>query len=615
MADGFAIRKPSSSAAWRRRSACPLVFACALPLLLIWTLPALSRTDSTALDDYQTLLALHRTDPPLALQRLEQRLDHSAPQDPLERARLLELRGGLYRDAGRLDEAERDARAMIELLQPLDQPTPRADAAFLLGTVLAERGELAAALAQFQHADELLPDQDASGSRIRVINAIAVTHSFLEDYARAREYYAEALQLARASGDRRNEVMALGNLALAISETDGPESGIETHRQALALARELDDPRSVAQQLANLCMRQAQVGRLDAAEADCREGLELQQSLGMQRLEAGTRMSLGDVHLERGELERAESEYRAALELAQGQIPSVEQPALDKLARTLEAGQRFAEANTVLRRAFELRKQQAEARQVELVEELETRYRSEQKQREIEILKMQGELQREQLARRNLLLIGTLTALLLFAAMTAITWRALQARKRLEGRLNERNSMLEEAVSTISKIARRDELTGLFNRRAFIEAAQQEIARNRRDGQPLALAIGDIDHFKQLNDSYGHSVGDEVLTAVAQRLRDAVRGDDLVCRWGGEEFLFLLHGACTDRGASILERIRKGFAERPIKTVSGSFPITLTFGLAAIDDALNPALGAADAAMYRGKKAGRNRVEVATEGS
>jgi diguanylate cyclase (GGDEF)-like protein len=600
--------------------ACCRVFlvlrnASCLALLLVSLASASFAADPAvpeAGNDYQALLELQRSDPALALERLEQRLQHAVPDDPVEHGQLLELRGTLYREAGRLDAAERDANEMIDLLQSLDVPTLRADAAFLLGTVLAERGELAGALTQFQRAQRLLADTDATDTRIRVINAIAVTHTFLGNFERARNYYEDALQLARASGDRSNEATALGNLALTVAEIDGPEAGIAIHREALALAREIDDRRGAAQQLANLCMRLSQVGELDAAEATCLDALEQQQSLGMQRLQAGTRMSLGDVHYERDQPSRAENEYRAALALAEGRIPSVEQPALEKLGAALENQGRFEEANDVLKRLIELRREVAESRQTERVEELEVRSLSEQKQREIELLQMASRLQQEQLARRNLLLIATVAALVLLAVLTLVIWRALLIRKQLEDRLSERNSALEEAVSTISNIARRDELTGLYNRRAFIEAANREMARSRRDQQPLALAIGDIDHFKRLNDSHGHGVGDEVLKATANRMREAVRGGDLVCRWGGEEFLFLLHGACSDRGESILERIRQQFADMPVETASGTFPITLTFGVAAVESDLNQALDAADAAMYRGKRSGRNRVVVAS---
>lgn len=156
-----------------------------------------------------------------------------------------------------------------------------------------------------------------------------------------------------------------------------------------------------------------------------------------------------------------------------------------------------------------------------------------------------------------------------------------------------------------------DALTGLVNRRQFTESLRREVDRARRQGRPLSAVLVDVDLFKQINDTYGHAVGDEALVAVAERLRHGVRDTDVVARLGGDEFALLLVDTDLDEAAEIVERIRARLDEAPTATSGGEVPITVTLGVAALtdDDRDGDALvAAADAALYVAKEGGRNRV-------
>jgi len=557
-------------------------------------------------DRLEALRALAKSDPEAARSALAASLDNAS--DDAQRFELLEIRATLNRNAGDLDAAMDDVEGMQNALPDNASPVDRSAPGFLRGTILAERGALADALEQFQQVHALLADGGPVAERIRTINAIANTHVFLEDFARARDYYRQALRLARDSQDRQREATILGNLALAVAELDGPAAGLSLHRQALALAREIGASGIEHQQLANMCSRYVEVGELGQAEATCRDAIAALAQAGSRRLEAGARMSLGDLHVARGELEAAEQAYNAAMELAAGRVSSVEEPLLEKLAGLYRDAGRPAEEAAALRRLMALRETLAERRQRERLEELEMRYQVDSKQREIEMLQLDASLSDAQLRLRNLLLAGAIVALVLMSLLALVSWRALNTRRRLEHQLSERNSRLEQAISTISRLARHDELTGLYNRRAFLERAETEMLRSRRQNDPICIAIGDIDHFKDLNDQHGHAVGDQVLLAVARRMKDLLRGVDVVCRWGGEEFVFLLPGVDLDPATTALERLRRKLAERPVPTAAGAFQVTLTFGVARVAKDLHAALQQADRAMYRGKQAGRNRV-------
>jgi diguanylate cyclase (GGDEF)-like protein len=155
-----------------------------------------------------------------------------------------------------------------------------------------------------------------------------------------------------------------------------------------------------------------------------------------------------------------------------------------------------------------------------------------------------------------------------------------------------------------------DGLTGLANRRAASGALHAEAARAERFETPLSVVLADLDGFKDVNDLHGHAVGDEVLRAFAEVLRETLRESDVASRWGGEEFLLLLPGADEEGAAQLAERVRTGLAERSIPGVPG-LRVTASFGVAEYAGETNTEqlVAAADNALYRAKRAGRDRVE------
>lgn len=156
-----------------------------------------------------------------------------------------------------------------------------------------------------------------------------------------------------------------------------------------------------------------------------------------------------------------------------------------------------------------------------------------------------------------------------------------------------------------------DPLTGLANRQTMRTQLTGERDRAIRQRLPLCLALADIDHFKKINDTFGHAQGDNVLRAVAQVLRNTVRPYDVVYRYGGEEFLICLPGTNVDTGAQALERIRQAVAALTLTDDKGTpIPVTATFGLAEVDadTSVDDAIEHADKALYDGKRQGRNRV-------
>jgi diguanylate cyclase len=165
------------------------------------------------------------------------------------------------------------------------------------------------------------------------------------------------------------------------------------------------------------------------------------------------------------------------------------------------------------------------------------------------------------------------------------------------------------AETRLHDLATTDPLTGLANRRRALDVANLHLARRRSDGAPMSLILGDVDHFKLVNDRHGHEVGDHVLIAVAQAMQGATRDADTVCRWGGEEFLIVLPDTGPTEAMQVAERVRDA-VQRTQATQGGQrLGVTITLGVSTLHpmEPLSEAIARADDAMYRGKIDGRNR--------
>jgi len=170
--------------------------------------------------------------------------------------------------------------------------------------------------------------------------------------------------------------------------------------------------------------------------------------------------------------------------------------------------------------------------------------------------------------------------------------------------------MVGRAERRLHLLATRDPLTGLFNRRHFQAMADHVVAHSRRTDEPVALVIADIDHFKRINDRHGHDAGDKVLVSIAELLRHVCRGQDILARWGGEEFLVLLPDTNADGAAAAAQRIRQATEETAVRLESGEIRVTVSLGSTTLraGESMNEAVARADGAMYRSKSSGRNRV-------
>ncbi|WP_448205167.1 GGDEF domain-containing protein [Azospirillum sp. sgz302134] len=175
---------------------------------------------------------------------------------------------------------------------------------------------------------------------------------------------------------------------------------------------------------------------------------------------------------------------------------------------------------------------------------------------------------------------------------------------------------LKESEERLRQLSITDPLTGACNRRHFFDVAEQEMARSRRYDRPVALLVLDVDHFKRINDTHGHAVGDEALRVFTDACQSVLRGNDLLGRMGGEEFAILLPETDAAGAALVAERIRARTAELSVPAGAEEVRFTVSIGLASChagSRSVDGLLSCADEALYRAKAAGRNRVVAAPD--
>ncbi|MFZ6820621.1 diguanylate cyclase [Undibacterium sp. Ji22W] len=522
---------------------------------------------------------------------------------------------------------------------------------------LRDVGKFDAAIAKLDEIAAVLKGSSKPDNLMRLEIAYGVVYHAASKFEQALSHHLEALRLTDQLTQRKSltKIRRLATLASLYLTMQNPEQTLIVTNDALALVAEVDSPRIIATLRQNQAMALGDLKRYPEALVSYERALKAAQEANLPKLEALVLSNIADLHLRTHNFVRAENVARQALKKAefiqddlaifnakanigfalggQGKIaPAMEYliPVLEhsreqgdkadveatvgEISRMYEHAKMYKEALEYTREQQKISNELFRADRSKTVAALQEQFDADQRKKQIELLARENQIKDADIKNSRLQQIITLLGAVLTIMGGIFIYMLYRKVKQTNERLEEVNQQLEfHSV--------RDPLTGLHNRRSFLELMKvrsEDVEHERRENDgdsPDCLMIMDIDHFKHINDTWGHSAGDTVLIEVAKRLRSAVRDTDMTLRWGGEEFLIFAPKTQPALLMPLVDRVLKAIGSTPVIVGNNVIPVTVSAGYISLpfsgvpESACNweKAMQLADMALYMGKVNGRNR--------
>jgi len=516
-----------------------------------------------------------------------------------------------------------------------------------------------------RHGADLVRLQAAGApaeERAGMLAVVGKAWYMLADHEKALEHLIRALALAEAAGDRQLMSRVTNGIGFVHRDQKNHEEAIAQFTRSAAIAREIDDSILLTSSLNEIGNVRSQLGQHDEALAIKQQALAIARDAKLRRMEAYCSNDIGEVLSKMGRREDALEWFERAQGLLEGtgrerevsfismnraaemtelgraaeaaglarQVVAYARNggftdllagALEVLARAEASAGRHLEAFAALQEASELRGRLFDERGAQRIATLQVRFDFDKKERQIRDLENANAVNELRLSRERILRYAAVVGLALLGMLAFLVYNryrfSVRARAALQAANDEirvKNLELEEANDRLAMAAMTDALTGLLNRRGLTDRIELERVRSLRSRKPFSILLGDIDFFKSINDLHGHQAGDLVLAGVARTLAGAVRRQDAVARWGGEEFMLLLPETDEAGALIVAEKVRILIEERAFPVDGGRIRVTMTFGVYAWDRSMtiDECTARADEALYAGKSAGRNRVVLAS---
>jgi diguanylate cyclase (GGDEF)-like protein len=604
-------------------------------------------------DELGRLEYLARSQPSVAVTALLRYADTLAQDDPRHLEALMEAGTG-YVTLSMDDQVEQVARRVESLAG--DNPLARPAAMLLRGQWLDAHGDVGRAERQIIEANALFPREVPAWLRIRLLLTAGDIKQRGGHYDEAMIRFNETLRLVDESAPAWRRVDMRRTVSNALMEAGQLDKASEMGRELMELARETGDELGLsrAYTLHAILGRDMNTQSPEETLADWRAAVEHARLSGNQQQLSLSLANIADYYVNQGDFQIAyEMSMRALVLARETKSQSAESVALanaglallgqrrkdegiklvhesmaldehsgspryvadlaNELGRALEKGGYHADALAAYRQYRQMADELNQQDRQRAVIELQEGFGNERRQHELDMLGREGRLKDEELLHRSLEMklwgVAGVSTLLLLAVVGSLA-RRLRVRNRQLTDSNER-LRLQAEVDPLTGVANRHHLHGVMASRPGL-------------GLEGTLYLIDLDNFKEINDRCGHAGGDSVLVEIARRLRAALRGDDLVVRWGGEEFLVLVRALPASESEALAQRLLAAFADTPVMheghplPVSASigyatFPLRSDAGAAASSDASpglavgwERAISLIDSAMYLAKARGRN---------
>jgi diguanylate cyclase (GGDEF)-like protein len=483
------------------------------------------------------------------------------------------------------------------------------------GQSFAEDGNLPVALAKLQSAATQARQSGVPRLSAIAFNALAYLYDQMREYDKGFEALDEAKRAAeQMHSPARLASLASAEYALSI-DSHQMQRALKAELWALELRRKLDAKASIGTTLVNLSDCYLKLHDYHNALSYAQQALDHSRLLNDESLAATARLNMGQVYLAMGNLADGKKNIEAGMAWFEkaGRKPEL-QAVLVEYGSALEHAGDLAGALAAYHRERKLSDELFEKRRQKAMMELQEKYEADKKQRQITLLRQENQVKSTELDNRRLQQRVWWLLALVFALASGIV--GLLYRK-----VRHANAQLEEKNQELKQQSARDPLTALYNRRHFQEFMRGHEPTERRvsgdaDGDDMvsAMYLLDVDHFKHINDTYGHGAGDAVLREIADALRDILRETDMIVRWGGEEFLAFLPAVPRASLDEVARRLLTGIPARTIDYHGTTLSVQVSIGFAPFPLAPGAgmvswerAVNIVDMALYLAKGHGRNR--------
>nr|WP_315484771.1 tetratricopeptide repeat-containing diguanylate cyclase [uncultured Undibacterium sp.] len=522
---------------------------------------------------------------------------------------------------------------------------------------LRDEAKFDQAIAKLDEIAKVVQGSTRTDNLIRLESAYGNVYHAASKFELALRHYLNALQLTESLPQKKliPKIRRLQTLSALYLTMQNPEQTLIVTNEALVLAAQVESTRIIANLRMNQAMALGDLKRYPESLVAYERSLKAAQEANLPTLEALILSNIADAHLRTHNFIKAEAVARKALEKAelidddlsinnakanlgfalggQGKIAQAMEylnPVLNhsresgdkadieatvgEISRMYENAKMYKEALEYTREQQNISNELFRTDRAKTVATLQEQFDADQRKKQIELLARENEVKDAAIKNSRLQQIITLLGAMVTIMVGVFIFMLYRKVKQTNAKLEEVNQQLEfHSV--------RDPLTGLFNRRSFLELMRQrdiqatDDRREDSDDNPDCLMIMDIDHFKHINDTWGHSAGDVVLIEVAKRLRSAVRDSDMTLRWGGEEFLIFAPRTKSTQLTPLVERVLRTIGSTPVMVGDKRIPVTVSAGYISLPFSGIPeascnwekAMQLADMALYLGKVNGRNR--------
>ncbi|MFZ6708658.1 tetratricopeptide repeat-containing diguanylate cyclase [Undibacterium sp. TC9W] len=619
------------------------------------TAHAQARPDFSEIEVIHTLSDRDNTAALKQLQEYKDRLGKDA--DYVLRAEVLKTLIGILYDAGKIKEADAANAELLQLARAQKDNDMINMALIGEAFQMLDQGKFAMALVKLNDIQQSLRDSKNAEVLMRLNIAFGMVQLAIGNFDKSLPYFLEALKLADQVPRRsaQAKLYRMESIARLYLNMHNAEKALETTNEALAMLPGIDSPKITSSLQMTRGLALIDLGRHDEALEAYKTVLQIATDAGMPAVAATALGNIADYYLHVRKFTEAERAARFSLEKAQavndpfaiaiakanigfalagqkkfaqgigyineakkffmetGSKSDVEN-LLSEIGNMYEAADMYKEALATVREQQKLSDELFRSDRARAVATLQEQFNAQQRQKQIELLARENQLKDADIKNRQLQQVVLMLAAVIMVMVGVVVFFLYRRVRKTNEKLREVNEQLEfHAV--------RDPLTGLYNRRSFVDMMKGRAilpeGERREDAldNPDCLILMDIDHFKNINDSFGHATGDAVLIEVARRLRSTVRDSDMVLRWGGEEFLIYSPRSNPVQLKGLVERILRSIGEENIQADGASVPVTLTAGFISLPFSGLPevicnwekALQIADMALYLGKVNGRNR--------